>query len=246
MNFSRGTIIKVIVEYNNHGYMVHLNDYLGSYTRGKSEDIALEKVSSEVERYCKWAGWDIPVNAEPLVIKHCYTNSRIDDGDTEVLLDFDKCEISDELFIEYYRLAMLSAQSLQVLYDSVLDKQWVDISKQRKTFYGDTPCTAEEMIWHVDKVQGYYMSRIGIDLMIIPNEFLHNRIVCLEVLEKLWSNNKTINEFNIDNESWTLLKLLRRFMWHELIHAQALYRLGLKIPENSIHLEDPFLFGITC
>lgn len=243
MNFLENSKINVIVESNEQGYMVHLKDYPGSYTRGESENIALAKVSSEVKRYCKWAGWDIPIHTQLVVIKRCYTNARIDDGDTEVLIDFDKDKISNRCFAEYCRLAMYSAQSFQILYNSLPDKQWVDFSKQRKTFYGNTPCTAEDMIQHVDMVQEYYMSRIGIDIKISSNEFLNNRMLCLKVIEEFWSNNVTSNIFNIDNELWTLLKVLRRFIWHDLIHGKALYRLGLKITEEKTIVEDPFFFN---
>lgn len=70
MNFLENSKINVIVESNEQGYMVHLKDYPGSYTRGESENIALAKVSSEVKRYCKWAGWDIPIHTQPVVIKN--------------------------------------------------------------------------------------------------------------------------------------------------------------------------------
>ena len=44
-----------------------------------------------------------------------------------------------------------------------------------------------------------------------------------------------------DGELWTARKVLRRFLWHDRIHARAMFRRsrakwGPKIP-------DPFLFG---
>ena len=42
-------------------------------------------------------------------------------------------------------------------------------------------------------------------------------------------------------EEWSLRKLFRRFVWHDRIHAKAMYRNAIKIfgPQN---LSNPFCF----
>jgi len=47
----------------------------------------------------------------------------------------------------------------------------------------------------------------------------------------------------IDGEYWTETKLLRRFIWHDRIHAKALYRHGLKMGMKREEIANPFFFN---
>lgn len=42
-------------------------------------------------------------------------------------------------------------------------------------------------------------------------------------------------------EEWSLRKVLRRFIWHDRIHAKAMYRMATKIWMKDI-IANPFLF----
>ena len=67
--------------------------------------------------------------------------------DTEILVVKDKELI--RLFQQLITLALKSAEDLQRLYDSFC-KDRID-RKARITFYGKVPCTAQEMLLHVDR-----------------------------------------------------------------------------------------------
>jgi len=47
----------------------------------------------------------------------------------------------------------------------------------------------------------------------------------------------------IDGEQWTETKVLRRFIWHDRIHAKALYRHGLKMGVRETELDGSFCFS---
>ena len=49
--------------------------------------------------------------------------------------------------------------------------------------------------------------------------------------------------FTIDGENWTETKVLRRFIWHDRIHAKALYRHGLKMGMGPEEIANPFYFS---
>ena len=43
-----------------------------------------------------------------------------------------------------------------------------------------------------------------------------------------------------DGERWTLRKLLRRFLWHDRIHARAMWRMAAPLWGSAV--ADPFGF----
>jgi hypothetical protein len=66
----------------------------------------------------------------------------------------------------------------------------------------------------------------------------------METLTSLWRENGNSKVYNVDNEAWTLKKILRRFIWHDRIHGKAIHRILRK--QKSLDLireyEDPFHF----
>lgn len=50
--------------------------------------------------------------------------------------------------------------------------------------------------------------------------------------------------YNIDNEEWTIKKVLRRFIWHDRIHAKSMVKILRKQKNNGIidSYQDPFYF----
>ena len=122
-------------------------------------------------------------------------------------------------------------------------KDWVDEERIRKTFYGDNPKTIREIFEHVKNCQYYYLSRMRIDEE-IEGDFMAIRKFCLEKLESLYHENKNSLKFEIDNELWTLKKVLRRFIWHDRIHGKAMVRILEKQKQLNIidNYEDPFHF----
>ena len=45
------------------------------------------------------------------------------------------------------------------------------------------------------------------------------------------------------DELWTLRKVMRRFLWHDRIHAKAMYRMSVKT-FGQLNTPNPFFFSI--
>lgn len=89
------------------------------------------------------------------------------------------------------------------------------------------PRTAEEMYQHTKNVNAYYWGEIGVD---VDNggTILENRLRGFETLE---ANPGFLAGDVVEGsygEQWSLPKVLRRFLWHDRIHAKAMYRMGVK------------------
>ena len=97
------------------------------------------------------------------------------------------------------------------------------------------------MYQHTKNVNAYYFGEIGVDA---DNEgtILDCRRRGFEQLEQVpnFLNNSVFE--GSYGESWSLRKVLRRFLWHDRIHAKAMYRMAIKtfggheIP-NLFHFE---------
>lgn len=136
---------------------------------------------------------------------------------------------------------MKSAQDFLKLYNSIPDKL-LSCMVARKTFYGDVPRTALEMYEHTKNVNSYYFGEIGIE---VGNEgnILECRKRGFELLEA--SSNFLKNEVfdGSYGEEWSLKKVLRRFIWHDRIHAKAMYIMALKtFGDKSV--DNVFVFEI--
>ena len=44
-------------------------------------------------------------------------------------------------------------------------------------------------------------------------------------------------------EEWSLSKVLRRFLWHDRIHAKAMYKMAVKV-FGAQNISNPFCFQI--
>ena len=85
---------------------------------------------------------------------------------------------------------------------------------------------AEEMYLHTKNVNSYYFGEIGIDTD-NKGTILECRERGFELLEKhpeLLALGVFTGSYN---EEWSLPKVLRRFIWHDRIHAKAMYRMAL-------------------
>ena len=84
------------------------------------------------------------------------------------------------------------------------------------------------MYRHTRSVNAYYFEEIGVDA---DNDgtILDCRRRGFEALEKHpgYLENSVVE--GSYGESWTLRKVLRRFIWHDRIHAKAMYRMAVKI-----------------
>jgi len=234
--------IELVSEYNGKGILMQFPGYPGAYTRGAVEDTAYGKARQELLEYAKWA--DVVIPQETIEITDrvkAKPDLQIDDADSEILLDIDRRRLSGSEFERWRGLVILSANCVKELYDSITDKHWVQAEKLRSSFLDHPPSTAHEMLLHIDVVCWYYLSRIGIDEKFEHGKLIKNRIKCMKLLQTNYSA-KAFGIFKIDGEDWTETKVLRRFLWHDRIHAKALYRHGLKMGMTAKELANPFHF----
>ena len=110
----------------------------------------------------------------------------------------------------------------QGLFDSIPDVK-KPLCVPRRTFYCDVPSSAEEMYLHTKNVNAYYFGEIGVDA---DND--GDIYVCrLSGFEKLEAKPDFLSNQVVEGsygELWCLRKMLRRFLWHDRIHAKAMYR----------------------
>ena len=218
--------IRCVWEHNGDDSIVYSDNYIGAFTRGATKDIALSKMTGEIKSYLKWKNDLIPETLETKIVQEKCSELNIGDADSDVIFDTEKDKIDLIEYEELKTLALRSAQDFLSLYESIPDKSRSCLPA-RQTFYGQIPRTAFEMYEHTKNVNIYYFGEIGVDA---DNEgtILDCRTRGFELLETRpdFLNNKVIE--GSYGEEWSLRKVLRRFIWHDRIHAKAMYRMAVK------------------
>ncbi|BCN30744.1 hypothetical protein [Anaeromicropila herbilytica] len=218
--------IRCIWEYNGTDTILYSENYIGAFTRGATLDIALDKMAKEIESYLLWKKEDIPELLIPEIVQKKESNLQICDADSDIIFDTEKIALSQDEYYQLKELVLKSATDFHALYEKVPNKDKSYIPK-RKTFYGNIPRTAREMYEHTRSVNSYYFGEIGVqvdhdgtiyecrqrgfDLLEQSPDFLTNPIY-----------------HGSYDEDWTLRKVIRRFIWHDRIHAKAMYRMANK------------------
>lgn len=112
------------------------------------------------------------------------------------------------------------------MYEAIPDKN-KSCLPVRKTFYGQVPRTASEMYEHTKNVNDYYFGEIGVETdhegTIV--DCRQRGFVLLEGQPDFLKNIVSLGSYN---EEWSLRKVLRRFIWHDRIHAKAMYRMAVR------------------
>jgi len=239
-------IVSAGFETNGKGHLGFIVELPGAFVRGKTERQALDKVKKEVDLYLKWLGMEPKHDYEIRIVQRHKSNAVVEDADTAILLQADRGEIRVEEFKRLADLARYSKETFVKLYTSTQHKDWIDESRIRKTFYGDNPATIQRIFDHVRNCQFYYLSRIGITEE-MDGDFADTRELCLEKLGAFYMENNNLAMFEADGELWTLKKVLRRFIWHDRIHAKAITRILERQRQLGIikTYDDPFHFMKT-
>jgi len=240
-----GNAIPVAVETNGKGYACFLVDLPGAFTRGRSESEVLSKVPAEARSYLEWLGVPSPRSGEAKVVEWHVCQLMVEDADGEILLTADRGPLGPEEFERLTSIARLSGETFFALYDSSNFKDWVDPSRVRKTFYGEAPDTIREVFHHVENTQHYYLSRVGLDIR--RNEpFLEARGSGLGRIAELFGREGNSKVYEVDGESWTVKKVLRRFIWHDRIHGKSITRILAKQKQLGLikKYEDTFRFNL--
>lgn len=216
--------IKAVCEYNDGGCLVYAENFPGAFVRGRNYKNAIASFPKEIESYLLWREGDFdeePVEIE-LVEEKLNEELNICDADSDIIFSSEKEPLTREEYNRLKVLALRSAMDFDRLYDSIPDKK-MRLRPERETFYGKIPSTAEEMYLHTMNVNSYYFGEIGIDAENGP-DILSCRSAGFAALEKTESFLENPVYEGSYGEEWSLRKMLRRFIWHDRIHAKALYR----------------------
>ena len=231
--------INCVWEHNGNDTLLYAVDYIGAYTRGETLEIAKAKMPGEIVSYLKWLGEDTSDNIEIVITQEKDSDLAIKDADSDVLFEREKVPLTADEYEKLKTLALKSAKDFLALYDSIPDKSATAIA-ERKTFYGQVPRTANEMYEHTKNVNEYYFAEIEVNA--------DNNGTIYECRKRGFEALEAKPDFLVNaviegsyGEDWSLRKVIRRFIWHDRIHARAMYRMAIKVfGKNSI--ANPFRF----
>lgn len=233
--------IRCVWEHNGNDSILYADSFIGAFTRGTSKDLAIQKMPSEIKSYLMWKGDLVTDSFEPEIVQEKCSDLTISDADSDVLFDEERKELSVSEYEELKALVLKSARDFLSLYEAIPDKN-KSCLPVRVTFYGQVPRTAFEMYEHTKNVNDYYFGEIGV---VTDNE--GNIVECRErgfaILESQPNFLKNIVHLGSYNEEWSLRKVLRRFVWHDRIHAKAMYRMALKMFDPDV-VPNIFQFDI--
>ena len=191
--------------------------------------------------YLRWRDGAAPeaLRCLPVIVQDQPSQLQICDADSDVLFDSERSPLSREEYEALKALCLRSAGDFLALYESIPDRS-VSSLPHRKTFYGHVPRTAEEMYRHTKQVNAYYFGEIDVAADNEPDILLCRAagFAALEQQPDFLENRLFTGSYG---EDWTLRKLLRRFLWHDRIHARAMTRMAARL-WSAAEFADPFLF----
>lgn len=231
--------INCIWEHNGNDTLLYAENLVGAFTRGENIDAALEKMQREVQSYVAWAGEKIEGDIELVIVGGKDSELEIKDADSDVLFTSEEESLTMEEYIKLRDLALKSAADFLKLYETIPDKN-TSVLPMRKTFYGQVPRTAEEMYLHTKNVNNYYFGEIGIAADNDGTIFECRK----RGFDKLESTVDFLNgrlQEGSYGEMWSVRKVMRRFIWHDRIHAKAMWKMAKKTFEE-VELENVFFF----
>ena len=238
-------LVDIEFETNGSGWIGYVAALPGAFVRGRSESECLSKVDKEIRRYSLWLGLTPPSSHRISVSKVRRSELHVEDADNEILLEQDREALSNSAFEDWCQIASFSGVCFQQLYDAATLREWRDPARVRKTFYGECPSSIQDVYQHVDRVQGFYQQCLGLDSAFESRTFVERRGECLQRIGDLYGNESAATVRCVDGEEWTNAKALRRYIWHDQIHAKSIVRtLQRQSAEGLIdEVHDPFEFG---
>ena len=232
--------IECVWEHNGGDSILYADNYVGAFTRGSSLEEAKCKMPEEIRRFQLWRGEAPSQNFEIAIVQEKKSDLQVKDADSDVIFETEKSPLSTEEYLYLKSVALKSAEDFYHLYTSFSDKNKSE-NPIRNTFYGAVPRTAEEMYQHTKNVNAYYFSEIGVDA---DNEgtIVSCRARGFDMLETIPNFLSLVTVTGSYDELWSVRKVMRRFIWHDRIHAKAMYRMGiLTFGTDAI----PDLFGFN-
>lgn len=233
-------IIRAIIEYNEDGFMIFAENFPGAFSRGKTRDEALSKLIGEVKQFILWSTGKICSDDCYIeIIQEEESDACISDADTTIIFDSEKLPLTFDEYHYTKSLVLKSAKDFKILYDSIPDAKRTTLPI-RQTFYGMVPRTPEEMYIHTNEVTKSYLD--GIAFIENNADIYLNRVTAFQQIEQVSNYLDNTVYIHMYGEPWSLKKAMRRFIWHDRIHAKALYRVAVKLWGSDI--PNPFHFII--
>lgn len=218
--------ISCVWEHNGNDSLLYAANFPGAFARGESREAALDKMEGEIRAYLSWQGLSLLDPMEIEIVQEQVSELQIRDADSDVIFHSELEPLSVEEYFHLKALALRSAKDFLSLYEAIPDKN-KSCLPIRKTFYGKVPGTAEEMYQHTKNVNSYYFGEIDVEA--------DNTGSILECRERGFAALERIPDFLTKpacegsyGEEWSVRKVLRRFIWHDRIHAKAMYRMAVK------------------
>lgn len=218
--------VNCIWEHNGSDSLLYAAEFPGAFARGPNLESVLQKMPAELEAYLNWRRLPQPPRIDVVISQEKESDLQICDADSDVLFDAERKPLLPDEYEELKRLALKSAADFQLLFDSIPQKDY-SVLPERNTFYGKVPRTAQEMYDHTKSVNTYYFGEIGVEA---DND--GTIVDCRQRgFAKLEQQTNFLDNAVIDGsygEQWSLRKVLRRFIWHDRIHAKAMYRMAVR------------------
>ena len=216
-------MLRCVWEHRGEDTLLWAVDHPGAFARGADLAEAVEKLPRDLRDWSEWTGWEVPEFCGVEIVGEKAGDLNVADADSDVLMDAERTPLTWEEYARLRDMALRSAERFLALYRSVPDPDCSE-NPVRQTFYGAVLRTAREMYGHTKNVNAYYFGEIGVEA---DNEgdILQCRRRGFEALERQadFLENRVFE--GSWEEDWTLRKLLRRFIWHDRIHARAMVRM---------------------
>ena len=237
-NGQGGWFRRAALEYSDKGCLLYSLDCPGAFARGSTREEACAKLGYDMDAWCRWSGEPLTYGAVLVVEEKYQPDMKVEDADSDMLFEAERCPMSMEEYEFLRELVLKSARDFDALYASIPDPDTL-LGEARETFYGDYPNTARKMYTHTNSVTAYYVGELNAEVDNLPG-FYENRINGINAIEAIPDFlNLPVIEGSYD-EQWSLRKVLRRFLWHDRIHARAMYRRAKTVWGEQI--ADPFRF----
>ena len=218
--------MRCVWEHHGNDTLLYSVDYVGAYSRGNTLESAMAKMKAEIEAYSLWSYQSDVENFDIEIVQEKDSNLQISDADSDVLFDSEREPLTRAEYEELKALVLKSARDFYALYTSIAEKNQSCLP-HRRTFYGNVPRTAQEMYEHTKNVNAYYFAEIGIDADNEGTIYDCRR----KGFERLEQSSGFLSNAVVEGsyaELWSLRKVMRRFLWHDRIHAKAMYRMAVK------------------
>lgn len=233
--------IRCVWEHNGDDSILYSEQFTGAFTRGESREAALRKMAAEIYAYARWRGDEITEPPTPEIVQEKESSLSICDADSDVIFEEERKELTISEYEQLKTLALKSAQDFLALYLAIPDKDKSCLG-YRETFYGQVPRTALEMYEHTRNVNDYYFGEIG-----VRADHEGSIVECRErgfsLLEAQPDYLRNAVYQGSYGEEWSLRKVLRRFVWHDRIHARAMYRMAVRTFGRNV-IPNVFQFDI--